>query len=177
MFPIEWKFYNIEEPKYSHWKYHTYIFTHARSRELIMFPATSWKGRKLSSTDLTSRYPHTCALPAPRECDQLYVMGTTLTKSCIVRNRPELIIELGFRLCARRIVPRTEIVTRVGFDRCPLMLARRGCKRMLLSSFTPNQSKGLRDDAVMRGSKFWKIFSNDDITEWWCNLEKGRIMF
>lgn len=160
MFPIEWKFYNIEEPKYSHWKYHTYIFTHAQSRELIMFPATLWKGRKLSSTDLTSRYPHTCALPAPRECDQLYVMGTTLTKSCIVRNRPELIIELGFRLCARRIVPRTEIVTRVGFDRCPLMLARRGCKRMLQSSFTPNQSKGLRDDAVMRGSKFWKIFPN-----------------
>lgn len=132
----------MEESKNSHWKYGTYISTHARSRELIMFLAMLWKGRKLSSTDLTSRYPHTCALPAPRECDQLYVMGTTLTKSCIVRNRPELIIELGFRLCAKRIVPRTEIVTRVGFDRCLLMLARRGCKRMLLSSFTPSQSKG-----------------------------------
>lgn len=119
----------MEESKNSHWKYGTYISTHVRSRELIMFPAMLWKGRKLSSTDLTSRYPHTCALPAPRECDQLYVMGTTLTKSCIVRNRPELIIELGFRLCAKRIVPRTEIVTRVGFDRCLLMRGEdaRGC--------------------------------------------------
>lgn len=161
----------MEESKNSHWKYGTYISTHVRSRELIMFPAMLWKGRKLSSTDLTSRYPHTCALPAPRECDQLYVMGTTLTKSCIVRNRPELIIDLGFRLCAKRIVPRTEIVTRVGFDRCLLMLARRGCKRMLLSSFTPSQSKGLRDDAVMSGSKFWKIFLNNDVTEW---FRKGK---